>query len=279
VDEAVASPRNRRIARAVALVRRKDREEQRRFLVEGVRGVRDALESGVALGDVFHLAGSGADLEPVLRAARASGARVTAVSPEALRRLTATVAPQGIVAVAPFVDVPLADVVAAASLLAILVEVRDPGNLGTIVRAVDASGAGGLAVTEASVDLYNPKVVRAAAGSLFHVPVAHQVTVEDAVAAVRGRGGRVFAAAADGRLSIYEADLGPGAAVLFGNEARGLSAANRAMADATVRVPIRGAAESLNLAAATTVVLFEAARRRESAAAAPRRTAQRRSLH
>jgi signal transduction histidine kinase len=116
--------------------------------------------------------------------------------------------------------------------------------------------------TRSSVDAYNPKAVRATAGSLFHVPVVRDEGVEGAVEHLRKQGLAILAATADGEQSIYEADLTAPTAVLFGNEARGLTSEARTLADATVRVPITGRSESLNLAAAATLVLFEASRQR-----------------
>jgi TrmH family RNA methyltransferase len=117
-------------------------------------------------------------------------------------------------------------------------------------------------VSTASVDLYNPKVVRASAGSLFHLPVVRDVVPTDAVRGLRDRGFRVLAAVAAGSGSVYDEDLRGPTVVMFGNEARGLPPELLGAADATIRVPIHGQAESLNLAAAATVVLFEAARQR-----------------
>jgi signal transduction histidine kinase len=112
------------------------------------------------------------------------------------------------------------------------------------------------------VDVYNPKTVRATAGSLFHVPVVREVDVAEAVDGLRASGTRIVAASADGTTSVYDAALTGSVAVLLGNEAQGLPAEVQALADETVRVPIAGAAESLNLAAAAAVILFEAARQR-----------------
>ena len=148
--------------------------------------------------------------------------------------------------------------------MAHLVEIRDPGNLGAVIRSADAAGAAGVVVAGPSVDPYNEKVVRASAGSLFHVPVAVAREVSAAAAALRERGCTLLAAAADGATSVYDVDARGRVAVFFGNEARGLSPEVRALMDASMRVPMAGGAESLNLAAAAAVVLFELARRRVS---------------
>jgi tRNA(Leu) C34 or U34 (ribose-2'-O)-methylase TrmL len=178
-----------------------------------------------------------------------------------MEHLTSTVTPPGLVGIAPFVDVPLSDV-AGMSLACILYAVRDPGNAGTVLRSADAAGAGAIVFSTTSVDVYNPKAVRSSAGSVFHVPVVREVEVADAVEAFRARGARICAAAGEGDADLYSLDLTEPTAFLFGNEAWGLSPEVAALADTTVRVPIAGAAESLNLAAAAAVCLFEAARQR-----------------
>jgi TrmH family RNA methyltransferase len=258
----IISIHNKRVAGAVRLKKRAMREKDRLFLVEGAQGVQEALASGADVQEVFATPASEERLDEVMGAARTAGVPVHTVSPEVMTHLTSTVTPQGVVAVARFVDVSLDELDAEAGCIAVLVEVRDPGNAGTILRSADASGSSGVVFTRSSVDVYNPKAVRATAGSLFHVPVVRGELVEVAVAGLRKRGVTVLAADAEGDESVYGVDLSVPTAVLFGNEARGLSAEARDLADATIRVPIAGRAESLNLAAAATLILFEAARQR-----------------
>ncbi len=262
----ITSIHNKRVARAVRLKKRAMREKDRLFLVEGAQGVAEALASRARLQEVFTSAGTEERLAGVIEAAGRAGIPVRPVTPEVMAHLTSTITPQGVVAVSEFVDLPLTQLIEQAEgLLPILVEVRDPGNAGTILRSADASGAAGVVFTSSSVDVYNQKTVRATAGSLFHLPVARDVDVEEAVAAIRDRGFAILAADAEGEGSVYDVDLRVPTAVLFGNEARGLPRSALASADRTVRVPISGQAESLNLAAAGTLVLFEAARQRAAA--------------
>jgi TrmH family RNA methyltransferase len=195
----------------------------------------------------------------VIAAAGDAGVEVLEVSPPVMGHLTSAVTPQGIVAVARFMDVGL-EAVPVTGLVPVLCSVRDPGNAGAILRSADAAGAAGVVFARDSVDVYNSKAVRASAGSLFHLPVVRDVDAAEAVEALRGRGARVFAAAADGDLPMQSADLAGPTALLLGNEAWGIPPEVRDLADATVRVPIRGDAESLNLAAAAALLMFEAAR-------------------
>ena len=258
----ITSPNNKRVAKAVRLKKRAMREKDRRFLVEGAQATREALSTGARVVEVFHTPSPEARLQPVIGMAREARVPVHEVSEEIMARLTSTVSPPGLVAVAPFVDIPLDRIPEGARTVPVLVEVRDPGNAGTIVRSADAAGADAVVFARSSVDVYNENAVRATAGSLFHVPLVREVDVEDAVRALRDRGFTILAADARGEASIYESDLARPTAFLFGNEARGLPPEASALADGTVRVPIAGRAESLNLAAATALVMFEAARQR-----------------
>jgi RNA methyltransferase, TrmH family len=239
------------------------REKDRRFLVEGAQGVGEALAAGAPVQEIFVSPASQERLDPLIAAAQEAAVPVHAVTPEVMGHLTSTVTPQGVVAVAGFVDVPLGSLDQGAAFVPVLVEVRDPGNAGTVLRSADASGADAVVFTRSSVDVYNPKTVRATAGSLFHVPVIRDVELEDAVEHLRGRGFAVLAASATGDRSVHDVDLSGPTAVLFGNEARGLAAEAMELADRSIRVPISGRTESLNLAAAATLVLFEAARQRD----------------
>ncbi len=179
--------------------------------------------------------------------------------------LAQTVTPQGLLAVCRFVDVPLASLIAAAPVLvAVLANVRDPGNAGTVLRTADAAGAQGVIFSDASVDPYNSKCVRSSAGSLFHLPVVVGAALSEVTAALTGAGLKVVAA--DGGASRQLDDLESSGqlalptAWLFGNEAWGLPDDLLALADEVVAVPIYGHAESLNLAAAAAVCMYASAR-------------------
>jgi RNA methyltransferase, TrmH family len=199
------------------------------------------------------------------------------VSGEVMAGLAQTITPQGVLAVCRYVDVPLARLAAAAPrLVVVLVNVRDPGNAGTVLRTADAAGADGVIFSDASVDPYNSKCVRATAGSLFHLPLVVDVPVAAAVGAMREAGLRVVAA--DGRAGRPLDEAGPdgpggllgGPTVwLFGNEAWGLPGDVLALADDVAAVPIYGRAESLNLAAAATVCLYASAHASRASQASP----------
>ena len=194
-----------------------------------------------------------------------AGIPVHVVSGEIMDELAQTVTPQGLLAVCSFVDVPLAEVARTKpALVALLANVRDPGNAGTVLRTADAAGAHAVVFADASVDPYNGKCVRASAGSLFHLPVVAGTRLEEAVVSLREAGLRIVAA--DGRAGRslddpeVQARLAGATAWMFGNEAWGLPPELVALADEPVAVPIYGRAESLNLAAAAAVCLYASAR-------------------
>ena len=252
----ISSTKNPKVASALRLHKRAFRDEDRRFLVEGAQGVREALASSPpALERLFVRD----ELDAFAVRARESGVDVVVTADAVLARLAATVSPQGVVGVAPFRDVALDAV--PVGCVAVLHDVRDPGNAGTIVRSADASGASGVVFAGASVDPYNEKTVRSAAGSLFHVPIVRGLATAAAIEQLRARGHRILAMDAHGSKSLYATDVTGPVAFLFGNEAHGLPQEVVALADVTVRVPQAGDAESLNLAAAVTVCLFDRARR------------------
>jgi len=172
-----------------------------------------------------------------------------------------TITPQGVIAVCRHIHVTVPDIIEGApKLLAILDEVRDPGNAGTIIRASDAAGADAVIFTGKHVDAYNPKVVRSTTGSLFHLPVAQNGPLNEALAALRAAGIQIIAADVKGAPLPRVRNLLPApTAWLFGNEAHGLGDDTLALADRVVRLPIYGHAESLNLATAASVCLYESA--------------------
>ncbi|MFJ9040640.1 TrmH family RNA methyltransferase [Streptomyces sp. NPDC102406] len=258
------SPKSSRVSAARRLAKRNFRGKERLFLAEGPQAVREAAAHG-ALAEMFTTVEAAERYADIVAEARAADARVHLADEDVIADISTTVTPQGLVGVCRFLDTPFEEILAARpKLVAVLAHVRDPGNAGTVLRCADAAGAEAVVLTDASVDLYNPKAVRASVGSLFHLPVAVGVPVEEAVARLKQTGVRVLAAdgAGDDDLDdeLDKGTMGTPTAWVFGNEAWGLPEETRALADAVVRVPIHGKAESLNLATAAAVCLYASAR-------------------
>lgn len=277
MSDLLENPKAGRV-RAVAALSKKDvRAETGLFLLEGPQAVREALEYRPELLRELYVtptaaARYGLDDAPV---------DTWFVTEQVLDAMADTVTPQGVVAVCQQFPTSVKDVFpdpgavvetdddagqeargGLPGIVAILEEVRDPGNAGTIIRAADAAGADAVVLTGRSVDPYNPKVVRSTTGSLFHVPVSVGVTLADAVSRARGLGYTILAADVSGDdLPEVRADgmLDGPTAWVFGNEARGLTSEDLALVDRAVKVPIYGRAESMNLATAASVCLYESA--------------------
>ena len=182
------------------------------------------------------------------------------VTERAAKALSDTVTPAGLVAVCEIPATGLEDVLAAAPrLVAVAVEISEPGNAGTVICIADAMGAAAVILGGHSVDPYNGKCLRASAGSIFSIPV---VPVPDAVAALtalRGAGLQVLATTVDGETRLDEVGLAAPTAWLFGPESHGLAAEIADQADRRVRIPMSGGAESLNVAAAAAICLYQSA--------------------
>lgn len=260
----IDNPRSPRVRAVAKLAKREARSQTGLFLLEGPQAVSEALKfRPELLVDLFATPTALERHTGLADAAREAGLDAEFVTEHVLEAMADTVTPQGIVAVCQQFPTSVKDIFASEPrLVAILEEVRDPGNAGTIIRAADAAGVDAVILSGRSVDLYNPKVVRATTGSIFHLPVAVGVELEAVLERARGAGLQVLAADIKGDDLLAargEGVLAQPTAWLFGNEARGLSDEQFAMADRAVTVPIYGRAESMNLATAASVCLYESA--------------------
>ena len=256
---------HRKVQRLRSLVgRRRARQDERAFVVEGAKVVGEALDSERGVESLFFdpAASGPAELAVVERARRAD-CEVSELASGVLERVAGTVTPQPLLAIVSQLDRALEEL-PRHGLIVLCADVRDPGNAGTVLRSADAAGADAAVLTGNSVDPYNGKAVRASAGSLFHLPLAIDPDTADVVATLKQQGLAVLAADGAGDLGLddaIDADLlGRPTAWLFGNEAAGLPEAALELADRRVRVPLHGRAESLNLASAAAVCLYASAR-------------------
>ncbi len=260
----IDNPRSPRVRAVAKLAKRPARQETGLFLLEGPQALGEALAWKPDLVQEFFATPTALERYPEAAAkAENAGLEVEFVTEDVLAALADTVTPQGMVAVCHQFPTALKDVFAEPPrLIAVLEEVRDPGNLGTIIRAADSAGADAVILTGRSVDLYNPKVVRSTTGSIFHLPVAVEAELSDVVGRARSSGMRVLAADVKGESLLdvrRDGALAEPTAWVFGNEARGLEDELLGLTDRAVTVPIFGHAESMNLATAASVCLYESA--------------------
>jgi len=258
------NPRSPRVRSVAKLAKRPARQETGLFLLEGPQAVSEALQFRPDL--ILELYATPTALErytDIGAAATDAGLEIEFVTEQVLESMADTVTPQGFIAVAQQFPTSIKDIFAGEpQLVVILEEVRDPGNLGTIIRAADAAGADAVVLSGRTVDLYNPKVVRSTTGSLFHLPVAVGVELPAVLERARAAGLQTLAADIKGEdllVARSEGVLARPTAWVFGNEARGLTDEHLELVDRAVTVPIYGRAESMNLATAASVCVFESA--------------------
>jgi RNA methyltransferase, TrmH family len=196
------------------------------------------------------------------------GVRVYDLAPGVLERVAGTVSPQPVLAVVPMVDRPLQELAgptADGRPVVVCVDVRDPGNLGTVIRSSEAAGVAGVICCDGTVDVYNPKCVRASAGAVFHVPLVVGGDAVSTLETLRSSGRRCLGSAAGGGVAYTDADLADAPVLVLGNEAAGLPDELLASLDGVVHIPMQGRSDSLNVAVASAVLCFEAARQRRAA--------------
>lgn len=254
--------RHGRVQRARRLLTRASaRQAEGAFVVEGVKLVGEALGAGAALEAVFAAPEADAAVPAgLIDRAMAAGVRVYDLAPGVMERLADTVTPQPVLAIARTLGHTLADLKGDGVVL-VCVDVRDPGNLGTVLRSAEAAGAGGVVCCDGTVDVYNPKCVRASAGSLFHVRVVAGGDAVQVLDELGTWGVRRLATQARGGTPYDRVDLRRPVAFLLGNEAHGLPAEVTGSVDEHVTIPMAGRAESLNVGMAAALLCFEAARR------------------
>ncbi len=236
------------------------RRSEGAFVVEGAKLVGEALRAGASLEAVY--AAPGGLEDDVVRAAFDAGVRVFRLAPGVMERIADTLTPQPVLAVAARVDRELADL-RDAELVVVCVDVRDPGNLGTVLRSAEASGAGGVICCEGTVDVYNPKCVRASAGDVFHARLVVGGDPVEVLAQVGAWGMRRVGTVATGGTPYHRVDFRRPTAIVLGNEASGLPPAVAGHLDEVATIPMTGRSESLNVGMAAAVLCFEAARQRE----------------
>jgi TrmH family RNA methyltransferase len=261
--------------------RRSARQAEGRFVVEGAKVLEEALAAGVPVESVYvdrSLIRNADGVDAVLDTAFAAGSRIYDVEAGVVARVAGTVTPQPVLAVVPAVDVPLSHLLEQpVDLVVVCVDVRDPGNAGTVLRSAEAAGAGGVIFCDGSVDVFNPKTVRASAGALFHVPVVAGGEPVAVLAQLGWAGLRRLGTSSRGGVPYTEADMTGRVAIVLGNEAHGLSGDIAEGLDGLITIPMVGRAESLNVGMAAAVVCFEAARQRTQRTQPTQRTQRGRS--
>lgn len=248
-----------------ALKNKSGREEKGHFFIEGMRFVAEALKEKIHIrylmvSDTFSTDAASAELLQSID----DKVDCYMLTDSLFASISDTQNPQGILAVLDLKKEQLEHADLNGGLLVLLDEIKDPGNMGTIIRTADAAGCEGVVVPAGCVDIYNPKVLRATMGSIFHIPVYHCEKIEAAVKIVRENGFKICASHLEGATSIYDADLTGSVALVIGSESEGIGKETVKAADMLLKIPMPGRAESLNASVAAGIMIFEAARQRNA---------------
>jgi len=252
----ITSLTNGKVKLIRALADRKHRVKAGRFVIEGARLIDDALAANLAPDWIFCAGRLPSRSQETLGRLKKCGVEIITVSDSVLKACSDTETPQGLIALLPF---PQLDVPANPKMMLIADSLRDPGNLGTLLRSAAASNVDVVLLSPETVDAYNPKVVRGAMGAHFHVPIIEAAWAE---IADRVKGMNVYLAAADGELTYTEAEWKRPSALIVGSEASGVSKEAAQVAKHRISIPLSRQVESLNAAVAASIILFEAKRQR-----------------
>jgi len=234
-------------------------------VVEGAELLSVALAAGASI-EAVYVAPEGATAPAVVDVTQrilSQGGRVFDLAPGVMERVASTVTPQPLLAVVSYTPSP-SEALIGATMVVVCVDVRDPGNLGTVIRTADAAGVDAVVCCDGTVDPTNPKCVRASAGSLFHLPVVDGGTSVAAVSDLSARGFTTVATVVRGGTDYTSIDWTGPVALVLGNEAGGLPPELVAILDAGVTIPMAGRAESLNVSVSAAVLCFEALRQRRT---------------
>jgi TrmH family RNA methyltransferase len=263
--EEITSAQNPKIKRVVKLFDRKERNETGLFLIEGYRELTRAVKGGVKIETLFicRKLFLGSNEETLIVQIQHQGASVIECSEGVFKKLSYRDRPDGLVAIAQQMQLTLQDLIInkTSPFFVVAEAIEKPGNLGTILRSADAAGADGVIVCDRCTDIYNPNVVRASVGTLFTIPVV-EATSDEVLSWLASHSIQVVAATPSAEKEFTQVDLKGAVAIAVGTEQLGLTPLWMEAAQVRVRIPMRGVADSLNVATATTLLLYEVVRQR-----------------
>lgn len=247
-------------AKAAAFLKQKKyREEQGEFLAEGLRTVEEAVEYG-QVSWLFYVENDDARLQKLLKKAEEKGISMSDTFAGYMAQIADTVTPQGVIAVCKIPQTTLDDLAKIDKMFMVLDRIQDPGNMGTIIRTADAAGVSGIITMAGSVDVYSPKVVRASMGSVFHIPIVEGVTEAQLKSFCKEHNYIMVVTAMEGGQNVFAYVPRRRMLVVVGNEANGVSPTLLEAADKRLFIPMRGRAESLNVAIAAGIIMFKLTR-------------------
>lgn len=247
----ITSRENKIFKTAMALKTSKGRNENRMFLIEGVRSVRDAVVKGVKISFLIIKDGTKPDFD--------YSCQEYTFAPKLFDEISETVTPQGVIAICAMKKNTLDDIASLERSCVVMCEcLQDPGNIGTVIRTAHAASCGGVVLTKGCCDLYNPKIVRSTMSSMFSVPVVQNTDSESVIAYFRDKGYIITAGAlTETAVDFYDASLFGKHLIIIGNEGNGVKSETLSLCDKVLKIPMQSDAESLNAAVAGSIMIYE----------------------
>ena len=255
----ITSMQNATIKQVASLLQKKQRKEQNAFLLEGFKCIQAAVKSGFPIKQLFfeHAVLSELEGQLLIEIAKKQGTALFQVPQSIINRLSDSKTPQPIVAVLEDFSCKLSEIQLPGNAMVLVLDgINDPGNLGTIIRTADAFGIEGVILNQSCADIFSPKTLRATMGSLFHLPVIVNMPNQAIVTWLQENSFQIAASAADAQLTMQEANFSSRTALIMGSEAHGVSDYFFKQANFKVSIPMKGRAESLNVAIATALLLY-----------------------
>lgn len=267
----IESVHNPRIKYVKSLGKLRIRKKEKKFVIEGFHLANEAIntwrsESKFSIDFILYTPKVWGIKEgrSIVKEAEKLGINCFKVKENIMAKISEVEAPQGILAVVSEEEFTIKDISRPEALIVFCVDIQDPGNLGTIIRTVDAVGGSGVILNKGTVDLYNQKVLRSTMGSVFHLPIVHVEDIKETLRILKKNKAKIIATMPQAKKSYYNLDYDGFVVILVGNETRGLPEDLVSFSDLSVKIPMPGKAESLNTAVSTAVVLYEAYRKRSS---------------
>lgn len=256
----IESLQNNLIKKLVSLKQKKSRQKYKLFLVEGIRFIDEIPDNWEVEQYIVSESFEKKYLDKIKQLK--SKSKVYTVKDSVFKSISDTDTPQGIIATCIQKNFNMSDVICDNAFLIIADNLQDPGNLGTIIRTADAAGATGVLLSQNTVDLYNPKTLRATMGSIFHIPIIQNIDISETILDLKSNNITVIASSLKATTTPYLVNLKKSVAVIVGNEANGVDENILNKADVLVKLPLVGRAESLNVSVASGILLYEIVRQR-----------------
>ena len=247
----ITSRDNKIFKTAMLLKTSKGRNENRMFLIEGIRSVRDAIEKGVEFSCIIQKDGTQLDFQ--------AACAHYIFAPKLFDEVSQTVTPQGVIAMCRIKRQSLENIANRNKNCVVMCEaLQDPGNIGTVIRTAHAASCGGVVLTKGCCDLYNPKIVRSTMSSMFSVPVVQNEESEQVIEYFRKKGYTIVAGGlTDDAVSFYDTSLSGKYLIIIGNEGNGVKTETLSLCDKVLKIPMQNDAESLNAAVAGSIMIYE----------------------